>query len=85
MDEVAIFTYSLSEIQVQNLFYAAIGAPTLATLNESWDGRQMTLSWTQGSLLESTNLAGPWTANLATSPYSVTPLGTEKFYRLNLP
>jgi hypothetical protein len=85
MDEVAIFTHCLSETQIQNLFYTAIGAPPVPILNDSWNGQQLTLSWTQGTLLESTNLAGPWTTNLAPSPYLVTPVGAEKFYRLRVP
>jgi hypothetical protein len=47
-------------------------------------GGQIQLQWSQGILLEATNLTGPWTTNVNTSPYTVTPSGPKKFYRLKL-
>lgn len=84
IDEVAIFTHSLSEAQINNLFFTALGAPQFVTLNSSWNGRQLTLDWPQGTLLEATNIAGPWTANPALSPFLVTPTGPQKFYRVRV-
>ncbi len=46
------------------------------------------LTWSGGSLLEATNLWGPWTTNnAATSPYTVTPNASvpQKFYRVQSP
>jgi hypothetical protein len=41
------------------------------------------LQWSQGSLLQATNLAGPWTTNTtASSPFTVTPTGPQLFYRV---
>jgi regulation of enolase protein 1 (concanavalin A-like superfamily) len=47
------------------------------------DGLQLT--WTQGALLEATNVLGPWTTNTtATSPYLITsPVGT-KFFKVQV-
>jgi hypothetical protein len=42
------------------------------------------LSWAAGTLLEATNLAGPWVTNSAVSPYTVAPTNTQMFYRLLL-
>jgi len=42
------------------------------------------LNWTTGTLLEATNLSGPWVTNAAVSPYTVTPTNTQMFYRLSL-
>ena len=38
-----------------------------------------------GILLQATSLNGPWTTNSATSPYTLTPTGAQKFYRVQLP
>jgi hypothetical protein len=42
------------------------------------------LNWTAGTLLEATNVSGPWVTNLAVSPYTVVPTNTQMFYRLLL-
>jgi hypothetical protein len=84
IDELAVFSHSLSESQIQSLFFTALGAPTPAVLNYTWDGRQLSLSWTQGSLMEATNIMGPWTTNPASTPYLVTPGGPQKFYRVKV-
>jgi len=43
------------------------------------------LQWSQGTLLQATNLAGPWTTNTATSPYTVKPSGPQQFFRVLVP
>jgi hypothetical protein len=42
------------------------------------------LNWTQGALLQATNLNGPWVTNTTTPPYSVMPAtnGPQMFYRI---
>jgi hypothetical protein len=40
------------------------------------------LNWAAGTLLEATNLSGPWATNAAVSPYIVQPTNTAVFYRL---
>jgi hypothetical protein len=41
------------------------------------------LNWGTGTLLQTTNLTGPWTTNTtATSPYTVFPTNGQTFYRL---
>ena len=42
------------------------------------------LNWTSGTLLEATNLSGPWVTNPAVSPYTVVPTNAQMFYRLLL-
>jgi len=54
------------------------------TLDSSWDGRQLTLSWPSGTLLEAASVLGPWTTNTAASPYVLTPSGPRKFYRVQV-
>ena len=45
-------------------------APLILGLQHS--GSQLTLTWPYGTLLEATNLLGPWTTNIATSPFTNT-------------
>jgi hypothetical protein len=40
------------------------------------------LRWTQGTLLQATNLPGPWTTNYATSPYTNQPSNPQSFYKI---
>jgi len=50
-----------------------------------WSGSNLQVSWLYGTLLEATNITGPWTTNIATSPYTVAPVGPMKFYRVQVP
>ena len=45
----------------------------------------LTLSWTNGTLLEATNITGPWIPDsTATSPYQIIPGGSSMFYRIKV-
>ncbi len=50
-------------------------------------GGNLTLTWSAGStLLQTTNLLGPWTTNsTATSPYIVSPTNAQSFFRVRTP
>jgi hypothetical protein len=42
----------------------------------------LTISWPQGTLLQATNLAGPWTTNTsAISPYTATPTNSQMYFK----
>ena len=41
-----------------------------------------TLTWSNGGLMQATNIMGPWVTNTATSPFTITPTGQMKFYRV---
>ena len=76
-----IFNRALSGVEVNALY---LGVPGSATLTIVLSGSNVQLTWPGGTLLEATNLLGPWTTNAATSPYS-TPAGAgQKFYRVRL-
>jgi len=81
IDEVAVFNQALLPTQISELYQ------TGAQLASSWDGSHLNLSWTGGVLLQSTNLAGPWTTNAAASPLIVDPkaAGPQMFYRVATP
>src|SRR5262249_61613460 len=68
IDEVAIFNRSLSPTEITNLYN---GVPNVSNVSISIQklGPNVVLSWPQGTLLEATNVTGPWTTNPATSPY----------------
>jgi hypothetical protein len=42
----------------------------------------LVLNWASGTLLEATNLSGPWVANSGVSPYTVVPTNTQQFFKL---
>jgi hypothetical protein len=61
--------------------------PPSVTLNlQRLSGGQLRFEWSQGTLLESTNVAtGPWTpVPGAASPHTVSPSGPQKFYRVKV-
>jgi Concanavalin A-like lectin/glucanases superfamily/Bacterial Ig domain len=82
MDEVAVFNYTLSPAQIATLYTTALaGSPV--TLSCQISGTNLVLSWPHGTLLQATNIAGPWTTNnAATSPYTLVPDEPQMFYRI---
>jgi hypothetical protein len=44
-----------------------------------------TLSWAAGTLLQSTNVTGPWATAATAPPYTIMPTNSQMFYRLALP
>jgi len=61
--------------------------PTSApTLGVARSGSSLVLTWSGGStLLQATNLLGPWTTNVNTSPYTNIPTGSKMFFRVRTP
>ncbi|HEY9508389.1 MAG TPA: DUF5005 domain-containing protein [Verrucomicrobiae bacterium] len=70
--------YSLWDFQV----FAPNASMPLPILNAQRAGKNIVLTWNYGTLLESTNMAGPWTTNNAVSPFTVQPNRPQMFYRL---
>jgi hypothetical protein len=54
-------------------------------ITESVIGGNIQLTWPVGSLLEATNVSGPWVANPNTSPYTLAPADPQKFFRVQVP
>jgi hypothetical protein len=52
------------------------------TLSIGYSGTNLKLTWASGTLLQATNLLGPWTTNSAPSPYTVTPSAPQMFYKV---
>lgn len=78
IDEVAFFNYALTPAQIQGLYLAA----PVVTLNAVRSGGNLILTWPQGTLLEANVVTGPYTTNNAPSPFTNTPSGAKKFYRV---
>jgi hypothetical protein len=67
MDEVAVFNETLTPAQVNVLYTTAlVGAPV--TVNCQSSGTNLVLSWTHGTLVQATNLAGLWTPVTGAAP-----------------
>jgi hypothetical protein len=77
IDEVAVFNRALTPAEILDL-YNGVGPVTLSVQRS---GANIVLSWPQGTLLEATSVTGGWVTNNATSPYTNTPTGAQKFYR----
>ena len=83
IDNVGIFAAALTPAQIQSLYDAASGHVTLL-IQPVADGK-LQLQWSTGTLLEATDLRGPWTTNNVPSPYTVQPTEPQKFYRVQVP
>jgi hypothetical protein len=79
IDEVAVFNRALSSTEIGRIAQAAPAVRIQPV------GAQVELTWPYGTLLEAPSVSGPWTTNANTSPYLVTPVGGQKFYRGQLP
>jgi len=85
IDEVAVYSKSLSAAQVQKQYTIAVNgaASEPAKIAISLSGSDATLTWSGGALQQSDNPAGPFTeVTGAVSPLKVTANGAAKFYRV---
>ncbi len=87
IDEVAVFNYSLTPAQLQQLYSVGTAGPVV-TLKVARDGNDLVLTWERGTLQYSTDLNGTWSA-VAGNPvsgYRATPAPSDKavFYRVQV-
>ena len=73
------------EYFVESLRLAALSPPRIR-LSVQASGNTFVLSWPSGTLQSTSNLAGPWYAvpNAAPPSATITPAGTQQFYRAEL-
>jgi hypothetical protein len=71
-------TVNLDNVQA----FDAISKNANLTITNS--GANIILNWSTGTLLEATNLSGPWTTNINAAPYTVPATARQKFYRVRL-
>ncbi len=90
IEQAIVFNYSLSANQIAQVYtnggMPLVTAPTNANLTiSSPSSGVLQLSWTAGTLLEATNVTGPWATNTSTSPYTApTTNAPQMFYRVRL-
>ena len=79
--DVRIYNSAASQTQVRNL--AALTPPSVAS--QMVNGKQLVLTWSWGTLLQATNLLGPWTPVQAASPYTNSRTASQQFFRISNP
>jgi hypothetical protein len=91
VDELRIYAGPLTPTDIANNHLAgpetvlSPGTPLLsaAMVGIAASGHSIILTWPVGTLLQSTNLAGPWTSNTAAvSPYTVPATNAAEFYKI---
>jgi len=85
---LTVTVYDVVDYQGGNV---AISAATLArpapiNVTFSKSGSSLQLNWLYGTLLQATNVTGPWTVNGNALPpsYTITPTGPHMFYRVQV-
>jgi hypothetical protein len=81
---VMVFNQALSPVAINALY---LGVPASATLTIApAAGHNLTVTWPGGTLLEATNVTGPWTptSGATNGVYTVMPLPALKFYKVQL-
>jgi hypothetical protein len=65
---------------------ATLARPEPINVVISRSGSSVQLTWPYGTLLQATNLTGPWAVNRNASPpsYTITPTGPQMFYRVQV-
>ena len=88
--DVRIYNVALSTLQ-QAYLYSPPPPPRPAfsvkpAVTTGSHGKQFVLTWSYGTLLQATNVAGPWTTNTATQPYTVIISNAPSmFFKLSYP
>jgi hypothetical protein len=80
----AAYTNALTAAQVLALHNASlVGPPVTLTIAPAGMG-SVTLTWLNGTLLQATNAAGPWTTSTAASPYTMTPTNSQMYFKVQM-
>jgi beta-xylosidase len=79
--DVRIYNSAVSQTQIRSIAALTPPSPT----SQFVGGNQLVVTWTWGTLLEATNLLGPWTAVQAASPYTNSLTAPQQFFRVSNP
>ncbi len=87
LDEVALYNYALSPAQIKSHYAKGTGAVVVQpTLSIASAGGNVVITWSQGVLLQASDLAGPWATNsVAVSPWTNSPSLGRQFYKVFVP
>jgi hypothetical protein len=82
ISSVSVYLSALSSSQLAALYDA--GSSVALDIAKGGPG-EVTLTWSQGTLLQAASLAGPWTTNTATSPATIAATNSQLFFKVRLP
>jgi hypothetical protein len=68
---------------ISSVIVRTLAGPPSPTIQKS--GSNLQVSWSIGTLLQATNLTGPWTTNTAMSPLTISPVSPRLFFRTQIP
>jgi hypothetical protein len=85
--DVRIYNYAFSQAQLGATVPGLTPSFTSRLFTPGAGGGQLVLSWSFGTLLQATNVAGPWTASAATPPYTniISITVPDLFFKLSNP
>ena len=84
IEKVAIYDYALNANQILAHYQTATNyLPDLPQIISQAPGK-LAVEWVQGTLLQSTNLNGPWITNSAVSPFPVEATNSQMYFRVRV-
>jgi hypothetical protein len=82
--DVRIYNYALNQAQVRMAMAGQKVVPTV-TLQIQHSNGNVTLTWSEGKLLQAPTVKGPWTTNsTAVSPYTVPATNSQNYFRVQV-
>ncbi|MGC3956970.1 MAG: GH92 family glycosyl hydrolase [Verrucomicrobiota bacterium] len=78
----AVFTNALTAAQVLTLYKASTNPPPAFLKIVPGGTGNLILDWYPGTLLQATNLGGPWTTNVAVAPLALAPTNSQMYFRV---
>jgi hypothetical protein len=86
ISDVSVYLSTLSSNQIVSLYNAGLEiAPSVTLTISPVTAGNVTLTWSQGTLLQATNLAGPWTTNASASPATIAATNSLMFFKVLVP
>jgi hypothetical protein len=78
------FAGQIDELRLGTNYASVVQSIPPVTLSAQPAGANLQLTWSLGTLLQSTNVTGPWFTNAAASPYTLSPTNPQMFYRVRV-
>jgi Concanavalin A-like lectin/glucanases superfamily len=81
--DVRIYNYPLTEQEVISVGHVAL--TFTSEIVPGGAGSQLVITWSLGTLLQATNVLGPWTTNSTVSPATIDMTAPQMFFRTQYP